>query len=298
MHWFEVVESALRGYSRIAPTERGGYRLARLARKFRPTDRWVDIYKTPFATRLRLDAAVYPDCAMAHGLYELDTVRVIRNLLRPGDVFVDAGANIGYITLIAAARVGAAGKVYAFEPQPDNFRRLSENLAINANPPQVEAYAMALSDRAGETTIYYPDVDAASGDNHGTSSVFLRADIKTKSSTIATQRLDAVLPNVTPRLVKIDVEGAEPLVIDGMHGQLTHATPPMIVIEHNPTTAANAGFAVEEAIRRVFRIQPRYDVWKIGLRLRPLRDPLSQLPRLGQCNLLLRPRVDTARSAA
>ncbi|MGH8579333.1 MAG: hypothetical protein ACREVK_04095 [Gammaproteobacteria bacterium] len=49
----------------------------------------------PDTLRLRLDLATYPDCSMADGLYELDTLRSLKRLLRPGDHFVDLGANIG-----------------------------------------------------------------------------------------------------------------------------------------------------------------------------------------------------------
>ena len=59
---------------------------------------------------LGLDLGTYPDCCMAYGLYELDTARLIKRLLRVGDHFVDAGANIGYFTLLgrgSSARAGA-----------------------------------------------------------------------------------------------------------------------------------------------------------------------------------------------
>ena len=68
-----VAEAALRGYSRIAPTERGGYRLARLVRRTRSREQWRDTFTTPDGLRFQLDLATYPDCCMAYGLYELDT---------------------------------------------------------------------------------------------------------------------------------------------------------------------------------------------------------------------------------
>src|SRR3954447_5078874 len=136
------VLAALRGYSRIAPTQRGGYRLVRMGRKFVARDQWRGTFHTPDRTRLELDLATYPDCCMAVGLYELDTLRLIRRVLRPGDHFVDCGANIGYFTLAAAACVGASGRVDAFEPDPLNRARLEANLAANGSPAQIHVHAV------------------------------------------------------------------------------------------------------------------------------------------------------------
>src|SRR4051812_40042177 len=103
--------AALRGYARVAPTQRGGDRVVRVGRRLVPRAEWRGTFETPDHTRLELDLATYPDCCMAVGLYELDTLRLIRRVLRPGDHFVDCGANIGYVTLAAARAVGANGRV-------------------------------------------------------------------------------------------------------------------------------------------------------------------------------------------
>src|SRR3954465_407097 len=124
-------EHVLKLYSRVAPTERGGYRLARAARKTRSRDSWRDVYDTPDGFSIDLDISDYPDICMAYGLYELDTARLIKRLLKPGDHFVDCGANIGYFTLMAARCVGPSGNIDAFEPQAANFERLSANLRRN-----------------------------------------------------------------------------------------------------------------------------------------------------------------------
>src|SRR5688572_2191738 len=96
----------LKAYSRVAPTERGGFRLARLARRLVPRRHWERDFVTPDRTTLRLDLGTYPDCCMAVGLYELDTYRLLRRLLRPGSWFVDVGANIGYFSILAARWTG------------------------------------------------------------------------------------------------------------------------------------------------------------------------------------------------
>src|SRR5215208_5948792 len=126
-----LAEAALRGYSRIAPTERGGFRLAKLVRRLRKRELWRDTFLTPDGLRLKLDLSTYPDVSMAFGLYELDTARVIKKLLTRGDHFIDAGANIGYFTLLTANIVGPNGRVDAFEPHPLNRARLLDHLREN-----------------------------------------------------------------------------------------------------------------------------------------------------------------------
>jgi FkbM family methyltransferase len=211
---------------------------------------------------------------MAYGFYELETVRLIRRLLAPGDHFVDVGANIGYLTLLAAKLVGAGGRVDAFEPQPDNRQRL-------------------MGDHEGETTIYLPLPDAASADNHGMSSIFPRDDVKTAATVVPMKRLDDVLSGTSPRLIKIDVEGAEPFVVDGMTGLLSAQSPPAVIMEHNPMMSKIAGFSVDEGVRRLLAVRSDYKVWRIHWRrLELIADPLRRLPDITQCNLLLAPPGD------
>src|SRR5688572_16199782 len=201
-----AAEAALRAYSRIAPTERGGFRLARMVRGLRKRDRWRDTFTTPEGFRLKLDLATYPDVAMAYGLYELDTARLIKILLRPGDHFVDAGANLGYFTLLAAARVGPSGRVSAFEPHPLNRARLLEHLRDNDLEDRVRVYDVALSDQEGVATMHMPPPQSG---NHGMASLFAAGD----AVEVKTARMDDMPLGPLPKLIKIDVEGAESLVV-------------------------------------------------------------------------------------
>ena len=261
--------SLLRGYSRVAPTDRGGWRLARMARTLYPKDQWEGVFRTADGFTIRGDLAIYPDCAMAFGLYELDIARVLKRLLRPGDHFVDGGANIGYFTLTAATLVGPRGRVDAFEPMPETHARLAENVSRNGFDAIVRRHQAALSDHAGQAQFHYylgPHF------NHGCSSLFTTAGVETRDVTVETRRMDDALSGTTPRLVKLDVQGAEPLVVAGMEGLLKGDAPPAVIAEYYPPCSDAAGFAPRETIDRILRLQPRYRMYRIGRGLR-LLDP-------------------------
>lgn len=126
----QIPFALLRAYARIGP-ERGGFHLARAARRLVPRSKWSDVFQTGEGVRLGLDLSTYPDFSMAAGLYELETARLLRRILKPGMHVMDAGANIGFFTCRMARQVGARGRVDAIEPDPKNRARLEENLARN-----------------------------------------------------------------------------------------------------------------------------------------------------------------------
>lgn len=282
----QLVEAAARVYARCAPTERGGYRVARLVRRARRRDRWLGVFTTPWDGSFELDLATYPDCCMAYGLYELDTARLIRGLLRPGDHFIDIGANIGYFTVMAARRVGEGGRVDAFEPDPENRARLIANLQRNGVESRVRVHDVALSDREGRAVIHRY---AGGAMNHGCSTLHPVPGEAGQMADVRTARLDDVRPGVTPRLIKMDVEGAEPEVVAGMRGLLRGETPPAVIGEFNPTQAGHAGQAPGTWVRAALEAQPAYGVWWIGSWLCRVEASDAELSRLRQGNLLLRP---------
>src|SRR5687767_1442698 len=134
---------------------------------------------------------------MAFGLYELDTYRVIRRLLKPGMRFVDCGANIGYFTLLAAKLVGAGGRVDAIEPDPQNRRRLVENLRRNGMGDVVRVHDVAVSSRAATVTLYHPGRG-----NHGQASLFQSVG-EGEQYDVQSVRLDDLILDA-PDLIKMD----------------------------------------------------------------------------------------------
>jgi FkbM family methyltransferase len=278
-----IVESCVRLYSRLAPTERGGYRLARFARRSRPRDQWKDVFHTPDDLRLELDLGTYPDCCMAYGLYELTTARLIQRLLRPGGHFVDGGANLGYYSIMAARCVGPTGQVDAFEPEPTNRARLLANIERNRFTDRIRVHDQALSDKAGTATIHFYEDDKH---NHGASSLFAEPGAATRDTDVPTARMDEVLAGCMPNLIKLDIEGAEPLAIAGMTGLLETDAPPAVIAEYNTEQARTAGFEPIEFVRRLLQARPDYQAFVIGRRPRPIKIDGDELASRDVINLL------------
>lgn len=168
--------------------------------------------------------------ARALGLYELRKAAEIRRRLRPGGVFVDVGANQGDFTLLAASLVGPAGRVVAFEPDPDNVAALRENLRLNGFA-NVEVRAVALADEAGSATLHRSAISGWHSLNEG-GNTGGRPPI-----TVALERLDD-LGLTRLDVLKIDVEGAENAVIRGAMNTL-HRCRPVVLLDTHPMLGAD-----------------------------------------------------------
>ena len=182
------------------------------------------------------------------GLYEPPVTRVFQRHVPRGGTVIDAGANWGYFSLIAAALSGADGRVIALEPDPRQFEALSHNLSLNgfANVEPLQAAAAAT---AGELTLAGYDDGAA---NRGVSRVIGAADRDESSRrfTVPSLTIDAVTAAfATVDLVKIDVEGAEDLVLQGMQEGLASRRYRAILLELHPGLLRARGVDPESCVR-------------------------------------------------
>ncbi len=156
---------------------------------------------------------------------------ICKRILRPGDVVVDVGANIGMVTMMAARLVGATGHVYAVEPQVD----LAEQVALSARLNgyrNVSVHAIALSDTSGQMTLVVPI------DNAGAAS--LVGGQSGRTATVNVERTDAFLRSIgvgDVRLLKIDVEGHEAAVIAGATSALQASGPDVVLFEEHGSPA-------------------------------------------------------------
>lgn len=172
----------------------------------------------------------------ATGRYEEETVRLMTRLLKPGDRFVDVGANVGYLTLVAARLVGPTGSVMAFEPLSKARTWLERNVALN-DASQVLIRADAVCDRTATAVLNI-------GPDHHTSTSSLLPSANSHGETVVPcVRLDDVLTDTNAiRLLKIDVEGAEHLVVEGASRTLDRHAPDIIIELNGPEA--------REALRR------------------------------------------------
>ncbi|MGH8505185.1 MAG: FkbM family methyltransferase [Stenotrophobium sp.] len=182
------------------------------------------------------------------GRWEPDLTRLIGERLRPGDVFVDVGANIGYFTLLASARVGATGAVVAIDALPANFAELQFNLASNVDTGNVRAINRAVSDVPGMLEVYAGPAynvglaTTAPGERH-----HLRREASIVAAPLADLLTDAEIRRT--RLVKIDVEGAEPAVLAGMGRFLQECSDNAeILVELSPGWWNNKSLTPEQVI--------------------------------------------------
>lgn len=145
-----------------------------------------------------------------HHIWEPYETELVVNLLQPGDVFLDIGANIGYYTVLASALVGSGGAVIAYEPDEDNFRLLRENLALN-RAVNVIAVQAAVSDYDGSGYLYL------SPDNKGDHRFYDSGDGRRRSGTPVINAGRHLRP-VTGRVnfIKIDTQGSEYRILNSL----------------------------------------------------------------------------------
>ena len=218
--------------------ENASHRLRAMAR-FVGWQAWQRIARRPWTVTMAGDVRLkcYPhSTAAAAVLYcrlpEWEDMRFVLDFLRAGDAFVDVGSNVGAYTVLAASVEGV--KVAAFEPSSLNRARIEENVRLNRLDGRVSVHAEAVSDRNG-TAAFTTELDTV---NH-----LLDPADATSSATelVQTVTLDEALPPDTFRrvsLVKIDVEGAELLVLAGAEALIAGCSPAFIVERNDPPALA------------------------------------------------------------
>ncbi|MFN3420989.1 MAG: FkbM family methyltransferase [Armatimonadota bacterium] len=167
--------------------------------------------------------------------------KVFLSHLREGMTVMDIGANIGVYALHFARKVGPNGKVYAFEPVPENFERLKEHIALN-NATNIVPVPLALFDRKG--TVKISVAEGASSIFCWSTDQFVEVPTTTLDEFVAEQgvmRVDAL---------KLDVEGAELQVIHGADKTIRQFKPVMMV-ELNEYTLRAAGTSPEELFQTI-----------------------------------------------
>ncbi len=229
--------------------------------------------------KLFVDPADYDGLRyLLHGITEGDPLTaLLKRLLRPGDTFVDVGANVGMYSVVASLCVGTRGRVLALEASPATFEKLQ--VITQHGLGNVVAKHCAVADAAGSLDFFIGPED-----HSGVSSLRDLGAAATKRVSVPADTLDHLLegwPRV--RFVKIDVEGAEFGVIRGALRTLEQDRP-YLAMELTPKFLASFGLSLEELLAAILRL---------GYRCRRLKPLFPEFNGLGgdefQCDVVFVP---------
>lgn len=188
-----------------------------------------------------------PKLKFMFGLYEPGTTALCRRLVKPGMYVMDIGAHIGYYTLLFSKLVGPNGRVFAFEPHPEIFNMLRHN---TRNRKNVIVFNKAVSNTNSEVEFFFSRKTSGS---HS----FYRTEFTEGSCKVQTVCLDDFIKFKGFEkidLIKIDVEGAEPLVIEGMSKFIESTDTLFIILELNPSALRSGGHDPEKFLSLLLKM--------------------------------------------
>lgn len=237
--------------------------------------------KLKYAGKMKLVTSDYIDRWLFTGAdFEPQTVELIQKYLSKNDNFLDIGANIGYFSLIASRVVGNGGIVYSFEPTPHTILRLKTNINLN-NLSNIQIVEKAVSNKNGKSLFKIPSDKIR---NSGRSSM---RDIEENNFevTVETICLDSMLDSFKKiAMIKLDIEGAEGLALEGMIN-LINRDRPRIIMELSDGYLKQMGYSAEKVI--CFLRNQRYKVYEVSNQEKEisLNDILGKF----QCDILCIP---------
>lgn len=172
-------------------------------------------------------------------IWEPGETTLMTHLVKPGDTFVDVGANIGYFSILAGRLTGENGQVIAFEPERENFSLLEYNIKLN-NLDHVTAAQLALSSESGTADLYL------NKNNLGDHQLFPSKNDSTRTTSKITLALgDDQLADIKQiDFLKVDTQGSEYHVLKGLSSVIARSLPEMILLlEYTPNALRDAGIA-------------------------------------------------------
>jgi len=247
-----------------------------------PFDDNLLLTKTIFGHKMLLskyDYSLAPHILL-DGYWERWVTNFILNLVEPSFFVVEVGANYGYYTLLFAESVGPTGAVLAFEAHPLCFRTLFKNIEINGFSSRVVLQNNAVTNVVGTTTLHYLTR------HHGDSSVIELKQSShqldhTNSVVVTCTTLDEYFEanNIARRidLLKIDAEGSEGLILQGMNRVLTSNPPRHIILEFIPDRVRSTGVDPAQILNRLS--VSGYELFYINEKGRPVEVLASEILR-------------------
>lgn len=194
------------------------------------------------------------------GFYDCESreLRLFESVLTPGMTVVDVGCNLGVYSLLAGKLVQPGGSVHAFEPSPSEYYHGLQNIRLNGLD-NISLNQVALAESAGVRNLYI-----APGGNHGINSLG-NANCGTRICPVQCVKLDDYVQERNIQrldIVKIDVEGAERLVLEGAVNTLTSLHPGLLLIEMNEEYSQALGTSTVESKRFLHRLG--YNLFRVN----------------------------------
>lgn len=203
----------------------------RLAEKYSSLPPHINNVAVGYGLRMDLEPREYAEKVIYFNVKEPEVTESIFRFVKEGDTAIDVGANIGYFSLLLGLRVGRQGRVHAIEPNPALQARLLSHAVRNNLQDVIILHPLAIADVSGSSDLYLY------GGNHGASSIHVYPDRPHTSVKVKVETLDELLERgevELPAFIKIDVEGAELLVLSGGEKLIEQARPVIVaeVSEH------------------------------------------------------------------
>ena len=211
--------------------------------------------RVPAGFQMKIHKDTWLDQSIMMGYYESDLVYLIRQIVTLGDGCIDVGANSGYISMHCARQCGAQGRVLSVEASPQVYADLCDNIARN-HFSQVTALNFFAGNRHQDVDFFYDPLEPGHSSyvrlfGHRIGVVVPMAPLDE-----LWDKANASAP-VPLRFVKIDVEGAEPLVLQGFRKGLSES--PLLWMEVNPPLLQKGGFSTRDLYKMLK--QHRYEIY-------------------------------------
>ena len=255
---------AVRLYTFNTPIDKGKYRLMQAAIS---ACRYVP--KTVTATTRDGRSIALPisagmgEAVYFLGEYEREVTRIVEELVRPGDVCLDVGANFGWFTTLLAKLSGPEGFVHAFEPVPSTFAQLESNVALTATPSRIKINNAALGDREDEVIVHvFDDIGlgfSSLSEKGSAGATAVRSRMLTLDAYLGGEREERRNIN----FVKLDIEGAELMFLKGASMLFDQQTPPIILAEMATEQSRNFGYSPNELIEFIGSRRP-YEFYAVN----------------------------------
>lgn len=193
---------------------------------------------------------------------EPECTKIMKKWLKGGMTIVEMGANIGYYALLEASLIGNKGKIYAIEPFPSNFELLQKNIEMNFYENIVEPYNIAIGNKTGTEKLFVSKKHNRCNMLGSESLDFVEVKTETLDDFIADKRM--------PDIIRMDIEGFEYYVLDGMKKTLHQCQACKMFIEVHPFQLYEKGLDYKKVLKTLFDLgfKPKYIVKEHG----PLKE--------------------------